>query len=155
VQRTLKAQIENVLMRRGIDSQVLREPQLLDDKRADFLIRYGFIGPVILEIKLTSNSDVARRDFAKSPSFASMKRYMAGYGGSHGLFVAIANRDAGHVRRIKEAFRQLANVAVVTFVVRDPKEAPSSRWSDLDAPTRVCLVGPPNRRRGAVAQPPN
>jgi len=52
VQKTLKSQIENIILKRGFQVDVLREPQLLDEKRTDLLIRYGFAGPVIVEVKL-------------------------------------------------------------------------------------------------------
>lgn len=38
IQKTLKPQIENVLLRRGFQVEVIREPQLLDEKRTDFLV---------------------------------------------------------------------------------------------------------------------
>jgi hypothetical protein len=61
IQKTIKTQFENCLMRRGLRSQeteILRETQLLDDKRTDFIVAYGFIGQIIIEIKLTKNSDI-------------------------------------------------------------------------------------------------
>jgi hypothetical protein len=74
IQKTLKGQIENILLRRGFQVEVYREAQLLDEKRIDFLVQYGFAGPIGIEIKLTSNSDMQAEDLKKSPSFASMQR---------------------------------------------------------------------------------
>ena len=71
VQKTLKSQIENILIKRGFQVEVLREPQLLDEKRTDLLIRYGFAGPVIVEVKLTSNTDMQTSKPEQSASFTS------------------------------------------------------------------------------------
>lgn len=59
IQKTLKTQIENSLLKRGIrekEIRIVREEQLLNDKRTDFVISYGFIGQVVIEIKLTKNT---------------------------------------------------------------------------------------------------
>jgi hypothetical protein len=38
---------------------IIREHQLLDGKKIDFLISYGFIGPVMIETKRLDNSEIA------------------------------------------------------------------------------------------------
>jgi hypothetical protein len=59
IQKTLKVQLENIFQKREIrNSDIIREPQLLDDKRVDFKISYGFLGPVLIEIKTTSNTEI-------------------------------------------------------------------------------------------------
>jgi len=80
IQQTLKSELRVSLLSRGFDVEFLRESQLLDDKRADFLIRYGFAGPIVVEIKLTSNSDIKGKHLEESPSYESMCRYMRGFG---------------------------------------------------------------------------
>jgi hypothetical protein len=115
VQKTLKTQIESILQRRGFHVDVIREPQLLDEKRPDFLVHYGFAGPVVLEVKLTSNKDVRRTNVTTSQSYESMKRYMDGFGASHGLFVAIGDGDARPLPKIQKAFEQIPGVAVIAF----------------------------------------
>jgi hypothetical protein len=130
VQRTLKPQIEVILLRRGFDVDPLREPQLLHGKRPDFLVRYGFAGPVVVEIKLGTNSDVRRKEFWKTKSFANMRTYMSGFGASHGLFVVLASpEEAKHIPGIEKAFEQLKDVAVVSFVVAEAgrPDAPQER----------------------------
>jgi hypothetical protein len=116
VQKTLKTQIENMFYRRdfqffGVD----RESQLLDDKRTDFLVRHGFAGPVVLEVKLTSNSDMKGRKIEASRSFQSMQRYMDGYGAAHGIVLLINNTGAKNVPAIKTAFQKIPNVTVQVF----------------------------------------
>ena len=62
IQKTIKTQFENALLKRGFRNVgIIREPQLLDDIRPDFLISYGFVGKVIVEIKRVSNEQVTNR----------------------------------------------------------------------------------------------
>ncbi len=115
VHRTLKTQIENALLKRGFDVEVTRESQLLDGKRTDFLVRYGFIGPIVIEVKLTSNSDIRGKKIDESDSFKSMERYMAGYGASHGVFLIVDNWGAKNLQKVKEIFEKIPNVWMKHF----------------------------------------
>jgi hypothetical protein len=115
VQKTLKNKIENILLKRGFQVEVDREPQLLDDKRTDMLIRYGFAGPVILEVKLTSNKDMQTSNPKECSSYKSMQKYMKGYGATRGIFLIINNKKTKHLKTIAEAYQQIPNVWVKVF----------------------------------------
>lgn len=115
VQKTLTSQIEYFFMRRGFQIQPYREPQLLDDKRTDILIRYGFLGPVVIEVKLTSNTDMRMSKPEQSRSFLSMKQYMEGYTASHGIFMIIDNEEGANLDAIRSKFSQIPNVWVKVF----------------------------------------
>lgn len=134
VQKTLKAQIENMLLRRGFQVEVLREPQLYDEKRVDMLVRYGFAGPVIIEVKLTSNSDIKGKKIEESASYDSMTRYMSGFGASHGIFLVINNTNAKNLPFVKEVFQKIPHVVVQSFdcfksptVAKRAKQIPPAR----------------------------
>ncbi len=118
VQKTLKSQVENILLKRGFQVDVYREPQLLDEKRPDLLVRYGFAGPVIVEVKLTSNKDLRTTKPKQSTSYANMKQYLEGYGASHGIFLVIDNQRAKNLHMVTEAFAQIPNVWVKVFKCR-------------------------------------
>ena len=115
VQKTLKPQIENILIKRGYDVNIIREPQLLDEKRPDFLVYYGFVGPIVIEIKLTSNKDLKGKKLEQSTSYASMGQYMRGYGASHGIFLVINNVGAKNLSRVTEAYQKIKGVKVLSF----------------------------------------
>ena len=87
IQKTLKTQIENGLLKRGVRrAEVRREEQLLDDKRPDMLINYGFIGPILIELKLSDNRELANateRDKYKT----KLKQYIDATGAYFGLFL--------------------------------------------------------------------
>jgi len=138
IQKTLKAQVENILLKRGFQVEVLREVQLLDEKRTDLLVRYGFAGPIVIEVKLTSNSDIKGNRIEQSASFASMEQYMRGYGASHGIFMLIDNAGAKNLMHVTETFQKIPGVQVLSFdcnkdsqkkIVKkvNKKKAPSSR----------------------------
>jgi hypothetical protein len=115
VQMTIKDQIGYALLKRSFQVEVLRESQLLDDKRADFLVRYGFAGPVVVEVKLTSNKDIQGKRIGKSASYSSMKRYMEGYGATHGIFMVLDNVGAKNLSAVAEAFQRINGVSVLSF----------------------------------------
>lgn len=127
VQKTLTSQIENFFLKRGFQIQLYREPQLLDDKRTDLLIRYGFAGPVVIELKLTSNTDMRMSKPEKSRSFLSMKRYMEGYSASHGIFLLIDNGGSRNLQGIQDTFVQIPNVWVKVFDYRKEKRIVKTR----------------------------
>lgn len=91
VQKILKIQLENSFLRYGFrknEVSILREPQLHSDKSVDFIISYGFVGPVILEVKLSCSSDLKGKLEAKN-SYNSMKHYMDGYNAHYGIFLVV------------------------------------------------------------------
>lgn len=115
VQRTLKTQVDNALLKRGFRTEIMREPELLDGKKVDFFVRYGFIGPVVVEVKLTSNSDMKLKDISKSSSYISMERYMQGYYATHGILLVIKNDNAKNIHCIKKSFQKITNVSIKSF----------------------------------------
>jgi hypothetical protein len=135
IQKTIKAQLENIILKKGFQVDIFREAQLLDEKRTDFLVRYGFVGPIVVEIKLTSNADLRAKRIERSPSYASMKRYMGGYGASHGILLVIDNREASNVLSIKKAFQTLPNVWVQSFECKPPTKIARGR-SGVSGSTR-------------------
>jgi hypothetical protein len=59
LQKTFQITIENSLLKRGIrDTDIHREVELFDAKRLDLIIKYGFIGPIMAELKLLNNSEI-------------------------------------------------------------------------------------------------
>ena len=115
VQRTIKAQVENALLKRGFQVDLAREPELLDGKKVDFLVRYGFIGPVVIEVKLSSNSDLKGKKIKSSSSYLSMERYMKGYYATHGVLLVVNNDNSSNLQDVKKVFHSIDNVSVKSF----------------------------------------
>ncbi len=83
IQKTLKVTLENELLKLGIlNSDIEREVNLYDNKRTDILVKYGFIGPIMLELKLLGNPEIQyplkRKDYKEK-----LKQYI---GGTHALY---------------------------------------------------------------------
>lgn len=123
VQKQIQTQLENGFLRRGFRPQeiiVIREPQSQDDKRTDFLLFYGFIGPIVIEVKLSRSSELTGRLNTKK-SYKSFQRYMHNFKAYFGIFLVIDNKQRGkrtaswqtQIERIKEAYQQIENVDVV------------------------------------------
>lgn len=87
IQKTLKIQIENALLKRGFrGSDIIREAQLYDNKRLDLLVSYGFIGPVMLELKLLHNTEVTNPQ-ERTAYKKKLRQYLEGAHASHGFYV--------------------------------------------------------------------
>ncbi len=131
IQTTLPTQIKYMMLKRGLEVDVSREAQLLDDKRVDFLVRYGFTGPIIIEVKLTSNTDIKSKKAEKiesSPSYMIMRdRYMEGYGATHGIFLVIDNTSAKNLPQIRDSFQKIKNVSVISIDCHKSHTAPKQR----------------------------
>lgn len=97
IQKTIKAQFELGFLRREFreaDLNVIREPQLLNDKKPDFIISYGLSGKIIIEIKLSDNNEVKLKvdgDYYKSCIDYKEKilKYPKGFGAIKGIFLIV------------------------------------------------------------------
>ena len=114
IQRTLKTEVDNIMRRRGFEIDLLRESELLDGKKVDFWVKYGFVGPIVVEVKLTSNTDL-KGDIAKKKSYASMSRYVEGFSATHGVLLVVDNTNAKNISEIKRIYQQIPKVAVLSF----------------------------------------
>ena len=115
-QKIIKIKLDSILIKAGFQVDIAREEQLYDGKRTDLIVRYGFVGPIVLEIKLSSNGDMKSSKMETTKSYASMERYMNGYGASHGIFLIIDNTGVAiHITRAKVAFAKIKNVWPVSL----------------------------------------
>lgn len=115
VQMTIKSELSSICRSKGFDITFAREEQLLSGKKADFTVRYGFIGPITLEIKLGSNSDLITANVEKTKSYKNIKTYMKGYGACYGIFLIMDNTGKKHVSRAKEIYSKIPNLLAVSL----------------------------------------
>lgn len=123
IQKTIKAQIEKAFMKRGFEVNIIREPQLLNDKRTDFLIFYGLIGPILIEVKLSKSGDVAgsQKAIESKRSYKNLCQYMKGFEAHFGILLVFDNKPRNsrtekwevHLAKIKNAYEKIDNVAVL------------------------------------------
>lgn len=110
IQKTIKIKLAHALQEKGLKIEISREEQLLDGKRVDLIIRHGFIGPIILELKLSSHSHLRVKDISKSESYLNMVKYTKGYAVPYGIFLIIDNKQGSHVKRALDAYSEIPNV---------------------------------------------
>lgn len=107
ISKSLQSQIELALFKNGFratDFRFHREEQLMDDKRIDYTISYGFIGQILLELKLDSNSE-AENGRKGQEYISKLQKYIKGSNSDYGIFLIF------NIRRSKEDFeKQLHNL---------------------------------------------
>ena len=97
VQVALLAEIKSRLLEHRLDPayiQLTREEQKMDNKRTDFLVRYGLYGPVIIEVKQASDIRVKINEDGKVSKAAKdyvkiMKNYLEGFNASSGILLVV------------------------------------------------------------------
>lgn len=100
IQKTIKAQIELALLKRGFrDSDykaflIKREEQLLNDMRLDFTISYGFVGSILLELKLSHNDEAKTGKIGTAYREKLVSKYIKGTCVDYGIFVIFNTQDS-------------------------------------------------------------
>jgi len=119
IQKTIKTQFENCLLKRGFrknEVNIRREDQLLDDKRTDFLISYGFIGPILIEIKRVDNDEIVneseRKEYRKK-----LLHYIEGTTSDFGIFLILQinnkKRLEDYLPKIKDIYKDCTNIEII------------------------------------------
>ena len=96
IQKTIKSQMELALIKKGLrhtDIKIKREEQTLDDKRADFTINYGFIGQVLLELKLSHNSESKSSRKDGKDYKEKLIKYIDATNSDYGLFIIFNTQE--------------------------------------------------------------
>jgi hypothetical protein len=109
IQKTIKTQFENSLLKAGLRTEkihIQRELQLLDDKKPDFLIYYGFIGPILIEIKLTKNNEIT--DKVKREKYKKkLIQYIKGTNSHYGIFIIFQTESNNSLEKYLPILQQL------------------------------------------------
>jgi hypothetical protein len=122
IQKSIKAQIELALAKRGFrdtDYSIIREEQTLDDKRLDLTVRYGFVGSVMIELKLGHNTE-ARPTTQKGINYVKkLQKYMSGSSSDYGLLVVFnVKKDKKdtfkkQMNSLKKLYESIDNISVL------------------------------------------
>jgi len=124
IQKTIKAQIELALLKRGFrDSDykaflIKREEQLLNDMRLDFTISYGFVDSILLELKLSHNNEAKTGKIGKAYREKLVSKYMKGVGADYGIFVIFNTRDSKdkfekQIAKVRELYANENEITVI------------------------------------------
>ncbi len=120
IQKTIKPHLEIALINSGLREEGLniqRESQLQNNNRTDFLIFYGFIGPILIEIKLFSNPQ-ARESTKEGKKYkAKLKSYVNGTKSHYGIFLVFETdeRDTKekYLSKLQKLYSQEKNIKVI------------------------------------------
>jgi hypothetical protein len=97
IQKTIKSQVELALVKKGLrhtDIKIKREEQTLDDKRADFTINYGFIGQILLELKLSHNPESKPTQKDGREYKEKLIKYVDATNSDYGLFIIFNTQES-------------------------------------------------------------
>lgn len=121
IQKSIKSQIELALVKRGFrgtDYNIIREEQLLDDKRLDFTVSYGFVGSVMVELKLSHNTEAktTTQDGKNYPN--KLETYLNGAHCAYGLFVIFNVKDNSdkfkkQIVGLNKLYEDMENISVI------------------------------------------
>jgi len=119
IQKTIKTQFENGLLKAGLRKEeihIQRESQLLDNKRTDFLIFYGFIGPILIEIKLTKNKEITNKK-EREKYKCKLIQYIKGTNSHYGIFIMFQTESNHSLEKYLPILQQLYNTEKYIEVV--------------------------------------
>lgn len=119
IQKTIKIQIENLLFKKGFrGSDIFREVELYDGKRTDYLIKYGFIGPIMVEIKLLHNPEITN-DEKRVNYREKLKQYIAATNSQYSFYLIFKVRKGKDyekheliIDKMKEEYSDIPNLGI-------------------------------------------
>lgn len=119
-QANIVLRFENILLKKfdRTDVRVDRETQAADGTRTDFYVYFGFIGPVIIELKLSKHSDLTG-DQRKKESYTSMQKYMKQFNAKYGVLLvyktALMKEDTFEklIAKTKKSYEHITGVSVM------------------------------------------
>lgn len=118
IQKTLTILVENALLRSGLrpnEVVIYREAQLAYDKRTDFLISYGFLEPILVEIKRTENPEIHNED--KREEYKSkMYQYVEGMNAKHGLYLVFQTTKKYEIDKFRPLLKEQYADTVVDVI---------------------------------------
>ncbi|EIW15707.1 hypothetical protein FA11_1607 [Pelosinus fermentans A11] len=119
IQKTIKTQIENGLLKRGLRHvELRREEQLLDDKRPDMLISYGLIGPILIEFKRVDNKEIFN-DGERYAYRTKLFQYLKATEAAYALYLVFQINNSysvnEYVPKLIETYQDSKNVIVKGF----------------------------------------
>jgi len=104
IQKTMVTQLQSYFYKRNIEVIIDREVNLLDNKRVDLIISYGFVGRVIVEIKRLDNPDLQS---GKIESYLEkLEQYRNGFNSDHLVFLIIKINN--RVKKLESKVEQVA-----------------------------------------------
>jgi hypothetical protein len=117
LQKTIKIQLENAFLRRNFKSyDIHREVQNYDDKRPDFLIKSGLIGPIMVELKFLHNPEIKNRTKMLKYKDKIKNSYLLGTNSEFGFYLIFKIKQSPNddkcFKQLKEEYKDIDNLTV-------------------------------------------
>ena len=121
IQKNIISQIELNLIKKGFretDYKIVREEQLLDDKRLDITINYGFIGSVMIELKLSHNQEAKATTKSGREYNKKLKQYIDGAKCEYGIYAIFnvkedLNSFKKQISKLKELYKAENKIDII------------------------------------------
>lgn len=120
IQKTIKTQLENCMLRRGFrENEVtfIREPQLLDEKRIDILVFYGFVGPILIELKRVDNKEITNDKERELYKHKFLNSYIRGTKSHYGIFLLFNDNDkytlSEYLHKLEDTYNNCPKVIIL------------------------------------------
>ncbi len=128
IQNELKLLIENRFLREGLTVIITREAETDIGKKADFLISYGFVNPILIELKLSDHDDLKSEDSSKkieeTDSYTNFLHYKNNFHCEYGIFLILDNEEhkldtwISKEKKVRKACEKNSNVEVISLSQR-------------------------------------
>jgi len=121
IQKSIEKPIANGFLTRKHQNNkftITREPELLDDKKIDFLISYGSIGSIVIELKLSHNSEAMPTRKEAQEYIDKLNQYVQGSQSDYGLFVIFNTQQTKKefeelIKELKELYGDKKHIKVI------------------------------------------
>ena len=119
IQNELKLLIENRFYREGLTITILREAETDEGKKADFLISYGLVNPILIELKLSDHDDLNKPNEKKS--YDNFFHYKNNFYCEYGILLILDNEKhkldtwASKLKKVRKAYEKNLNVEVISL----------------------------------------
>lgn len=122
IQKVLAVQLENALLKKGIrETDIHREPQLLDNKRIDLLVKYGFVKPIVIEIKLLHNTEITDPE-KREPYKDKLRQYLQSQNADYGIYLIFkvktdkTNRHEQEFYNLRQEYQDIKGLEIPDFI---------------------------------------
>lgn len=140
IQKTILSELKYNLSKRlrpkDVDIDIKREAELLSGKKTDFLISYGFIGPVLIETKRVNNPEITNP--TKRESYRhKLLNYMRATKSKFALFLILQTSQTPSWEKfgplVQRTYRKELNVQIIRL---NCVKAPSHQRKNLSGKRR-------------------
>jgi hypothetical protein len=122
IQNELKLLIQNRFYQEGLSITIFREAETDTGKKADYLISYGFVNPILIELKYSDHGDLNKPNEKKS--YDNFFHYKNNFCCEYGILLILDNEEhkldtwISKEKKVRKAYEKNSNVEVISLSQR-------------------------------------